>query len=45
VSDRKVRSSNPGACFKLAGWKRKGRSADNRKTLLHKPFELAGVMP
>ena len=43
VWDRKVRSTNPGACFKIAGWSRRGRSADNRKTLLHKPFELAGV--
>ncbi len=44
VFDRKVRSSNPGCCFKLAGWKVRGRSADGRKTLLWKPFELAGVV-
>ena len=43
VFDRKIRSKNPGYCFKCAGWKKRGRSADKRKTLLHKPFELAGV--
>lgn len=42
VFDRKIRSGNPGCCFKKAGWKVKGRSADGRKTLLHKPFERAG---
>lgn len=36
VWDRKVRSSNPGYCFKVAGWKVKGRSADGKKTLLQK---------
>lgn len=36
VYDAKVRSSNPGACFKMAGWRRAGRSADGRKTLLQK---------
>jgi len=36
VWDRKVRSLNPGYCFKVAGWKRVGRSADGRKTLLQK---------
>jgi hypothetical protein len=45
VFDRKIRSRNPGCCFKFAGWKVRGRSADGRKTLLHKPFELAGVAP
>lgn len=43
VWDKRVRSANPGYCFKLAGWVRTGRSADNRKTLLQKPFERAGV--
>lgn len=38
VWDKKVRSENPGACFKRAGWKRTGRSADGKKTLLQKPF-------
>jgi hypothetical protein len=36
VWDRKVRSANPGYCFKQAGWQRAGRSADGRKTLLLK---------
>lgn len=45
VFDRKVKSENPGCCFKRAGWKKIGRSADGKKTLLSKPFELAGVSP
>jgi hypothetical protein len=36
VWDKKVRSVNPGFCFKQAGWEAIGRSADGRKTLLHK---------
>lgn len=36
VWDRKIRSANPGYCFKLAGWQVRGRSADGRKTLLMK---------
>ena len=36
VWDRKVLSVNPGYCFKVAGWKAIGRSADGRKTLLQK---------
>lgn len=43
VFDRKVRSTNPGFCFKCAGWDPRGRSADRRKTLLAKPFDRAGV--
>jgi hypothetical protein len=45
VLDAKVRSANPGFCFKRAGWVRhpaRPRSADGRKTLLWKPWELAG---
>lgn len=38
VFDKKVRSSNPGFCFKMAGYKATGRSADNKKTLLQKPW-------
>jgi hypothetical protein len=38
VFDKKVRSTNPGACFKRAGWRRTGRSADGKKTLLQKAF-------
>lgn len=37
VWSAKVRSSNPGCCFKRAGWKRAGMSADGRKVLLRKP--------
>lgn len=36
VWDKRIRSSNPGYCFKAAGWRRLGRSKDNRKTLLQK---------
>jgi len=36
VWDSRVRSVNPGACFKFAGWRTRGRSADGRKTLLYK---------
>lgn len=43
VFDKKIRSTNPGFCFKQAGWKRRGRSANNTKTLLTKPFALKGV--
>lgn len=42
VWDKRVRSTNPGACFKLAGWAATGRSADGRKTLLQKPFRDRG---
>jgi hypothetical protein len=42
VWDSKVASTNPGYCFQQAGWQRRGRSADGRKTLLHKPYEWAG---
>lgn len=36
VFDRKVRSTNPGFCFLCAGWERRGRSVDGKKTLLQK---------
>lgn len=36
VWDSKIRSTNPGFCFKMAGWRVRGRSADKRKTLLWK---------
>lgn len=52
VWDEKVRSTNPGCCYKKAGWHTAGgapccwdwnqRSADGKKTLLHKPFAMAG---
>lgn len=41
VWDDKVRSANPGYCFKQAGWEvhpTKPRSADGKKTLLHKAW-------
>jgi hypothetical protein len=48
VWDSKVRSTNPGFCYKKAGWHVAGtmpccnhmrpRSADKKKTLLHKPW-------
>ena len=41
VWSAKVRSSNPGCCFKRAGWKRAGLSADGRKVLLTKPAAQA----
>jgi hypothetical protein len=37
VWDKKIRSPNPGYCFKCAGYQVAGRSADGRKTLLRKP--------
>jgi hypothetical protein len=43
VWDARIRSVNPGFCFKVAGWTVAGRSADGRKTLLHKPADLAGI--
>lgn len=43
VWDSKIRSSNPGCCFKRAGWRKTGKSADEKKTLLQKSFDLAGV--
>jgi hypothetical protein len=45
VWDRRVASRNPGYCFQVAGWRRIGRSADGRKTLLHKPYARAGLPP
>jgi hypothetical protein len=38
VWDAKIRSSNPGYCFKVAGYRAIGRSADRRKTLLQKAW-------
>lgn len=43
VFDAKVRSTNPGFCFKKAGWKVTGRSADDRKTLLQKAVDWPAV--
>jgi hypothetical protein len=33
VWDKKIKSVNPGYCFKCAGWRVTGRSADGKKTL------------
>ena len=43
VWDKKVKSQNPGYCFKRAGWRVSGRSADGRKTLLTKQPNFQGV--
>jgi hypothetical protein len=44
VWDRKIRSTNPGYCFKMAGYRPTGRSRDGRKTLLQKPKEeIVGI--
>lgn len=55
VWDARVASPNPGYCYKVAGWHVAGRCADcanwaprsahGDKTLLHKPFSLAGRRP
>lgn len=55
VFDSKIQSSNPGFCFKSAGWHKppncpgcalmNERSADGRKTLLHKQIAEAGAIP
>jgi hypothetical protein len=36
VWDKRIKSCNPGFCFKKAGWRATGRSADGKKTLLQK---------
>ena len=36
VWDAKVRSDNPGYCFKMAGWTSCGRNKDGRLTILEK---------
>lgn len=47
VWDDKVRSPNPGYCFKCAGWRyhprKDKKSADGRKTLLWKPVVEEGI--
>ncbi len=40
VWDKRVASVNPGYCFKRAGWRTKGRSADKKKTLLQKAWPI-----
>lgn len=36
VEDSKVASANPGYCFLMAGWRRCGRNADGRLTILER---------
>jgi hypothetical protein len=43
VDARKVRSPNPGYCYKRVGWVRVGRAKKASKPLLWKPLELAGI--
>jgi hypothetical protein len=45
VWDSRVRSVNPGFCFKATGWKAIGRSADGRKTLLQKALTPVPTPP
>lgn len=45
VWPKRIRSNNPGCCFKKAGWVHTGWSADKRKMLFQKSFDLAGVWP
>lgn len=40
----KVRSSNPGYCYKVAGWSKIGTCARGSKDLLAKPFSAAGLV-
>jgi len=41
VWDSKVKSVNPGYCFLAAGWRKTGRSADGKKTLLQKQWPVS----
>jgi hypothetical protein len=36
VNERRIRSTNPGACFKKAGWKRCGTTKRNRLAILER---------
>lgn len=40
VADRKIRSVNPGSCFKHAGWRTCGRNANGRLTILELLAEI-----
>lgn len=42
VHPKKIRSRNPGYCFKRAGWRKIGLCAKGVKHLLAKPFASAG---
>ena len=41
----KVRSPNPGYCYKVAGWTKIGTCARGTKDLLAKPLSVAGIKP
>lgn len=43
VDDSKIQSRNPGYCFLQAGWRRCGRNADGRLTILEIYPEWAGM--
>jgi hypothetical protein len=43
VAEGKIRSSNPGYCFQMAGYRHIGRAAHKDKSLFWKPWELRGV--
>ena len=40
VADSKIKSVNPGCCFKKAGWRKCGRSKVNKLTILEAREEL-----
>ena len=41
----KVKSPNPGYCYKVAGWVKIGTCARGTKDLLAKPLSVAGIKP
>lgn len=43
VAESKVRSSNPGYCFKMAGYRFLERAKHKDKSLFWKPWELRGI--
>lgn len=43
VARDKVRSNNPGFCFKMAGYRAIGRAVHGDKFLFWKPWEFRGV--
>lgn len=43
VDPKSIQSPNPGYCYKCAGWRKVGMCSKNRKPLLWKPFDLAGI--
>lgn len=43
VAEGKIRSTNPGYCFQMAGYRYIGRAAHKDKSLFWKPWDLRGV--